>query len=101
MTVSTTGVSGTFDVEYTLSGSYFSDIYYGFAPTLITITGLSGTSNNFSSIELQLGSSFNDGSILIGSKISGALQTFSFDSRTVIDVLQVPDLKSNNVEDFS
>ena len=99
--IASSGVLLAYDIDYTVSGSYFSSIYYGTAPELITLSVLSGTSNNFSHIELQTGTTWSGGSLLLGSTSSGGgLQTFDFSTRTVIDY-HSDDLETRNVEDFS
>jgi len=98
----TSPVSGTYDIEYLLGGSFFSDIYYGEAPILETLTTLSGSSDQFTSVEFQAGVTLFSGSILIGSATpSGVLQSFDFATKQVIRVHKVPELEEDNVEDFS
>lgn len=102
LTQASTPVSGNQDINFTLSGTYFTDIYYGDTPVLEINSTLSGGTNLFLSVELQTGTTFSGGSVLIGSASpSGVMQTFDFGSRSVIDVKATPELEDDNVEDFS
>jgi hypothetical protein len=102
MTVNSTPVSGTYDIEFVLGGMFFTDIYYGETPLLLDLTVLSGATNDFSTIQFQKGATFDLGSVLIGGHSpSGTLQTFDLSTRTVIDLHTVPELESDNIEDFS
>jgi hypothetical protein len=95
-------VSGVQDIYFALSGTYFTDIYYGEAPVLETVLTLSGGTDIFTSIQVLPGATFSGGSILIGSAApSGVLQTFDLSTRSVIDVHQSPELEEDNIEDFS
>ena len=97
-----TTATGTLNLDIREGGVYFTNIFFGESPEASTLTVLSGGSNVFSSIEFQNGCSFYLGSILIGSIApSGVIQTFSIEHREVIDVHTVPELKDDNVEDFS
>jgi hypothetical protein len=92
-------MSGTLDLNLQLGGVYFSSIFYGEAPELIQLSVLSGTSNIITAVELQKGSSFNKGSIIIGSKApGGTYQVFNLEDREVIFNESVI---NDNVEDFS
>ena len=102
MTQASSPVSVTQDITFTLSGVYFTDIYYGDTPVLEVQNVLQGGTNVFTSVQLQLGTTFSEGSILIGSAApSGILQTLNLANRTVIDTHEVPELSLDNVEDFS
>ena len=95
-------LSGTQDLYVTSGGLYFTDIYYGDSPELLSLYVLYGTSDIYTAVEFQSGASFSGGSIIIGSSSpSGVLQTFDLENRTVLAVYDSPTyLLEDNVEDF-
>jgi len=102
LTVNTLPVSGSFNLEFSLGGFYFTDIYYGEAPVIEEFTSLSGGSPVFNAVRIQKGSTFNQGSIILGSASpSGVMQVFDLGSRSVLSVYDVPDILLDNVEDIS
>jgi len=102
LTVNTIPVSGTYGIEFELGGIFFTDIYYGQAPILEEFTSLSGGSPVFNVVQLQKGSTFNQGSLILGSASpSGVLQVFDLDARIVLEVHEIPEILQDNVEDIS
>jgi len=92
-------LSGTFDLVTITGGLHYTDIYYGDTPELVSLNVLSGSSNIINVIEFQIGSSYNEGSLIIGSQApSGIYQVFDLENREIIFTKEVSD---NNVEDFS
>ena len=92
-------MSGTYDITTITGGLYFTAIFYGDAPELISLTVLSGESNVINAIEFQAGSSYDEGSLIIGSQSpSGVYQVYDLENRDVIYTKTVSD---DNVEDIS
>lgn len=81
---------------------YFSDIFYGIEPVNVSLTVLSGHSNNFKVIKIDEGSGY-DGDFYGSLTIAGAsgIQTFNLRERKVIQYDRTPNLNEDSVEDFS
>lgn len=92
-------LSGTYDLTTITGGIFFTNVYYGEIPEIISLTVLSGESNFVNAIEFQKSSTFTSGSLIIGtSSPSGIYQVYDFENREIIFSQEV---ENDNVEDFS
>jgi hypothetical protein len=96
-------IYGSQDLLYAVSGMFFTDLYYGTEPEFVTYSALSGGTNSFSSLELQPGTTYSSGSLVVGGiGPSGTLQTFDLENRVLLSDYQYPtDLYTDHIEDFS
>lgn len=95
--------SGTLDIDMTEdSGIYFTSIFFGETPVILTQHILFGGSDSFTAVEFQEGATFSGGSIVIGSSSpSGVLQVVDLENLEVIASYTTPILETDDVEDFS
>lgn len=95
--------SGTLDITMTEeTGLYFSSIFFGDPPEVITYSVLSGTSTSFTAVQFQPDATFSGGSMVIGSSgPGGVLQVVDLEEKELLSIYETPVLHEDDVEDFS
>ena len=93
-------IKESFNIFYKDSGEFFNNIFYGSSPSVTSLNILEG-SNNFSSINLEKGSSFSEGSITISSfGPDSKLQVYRIDTQELIFSVSMSPLLPDNITDF-
>jgi hypothetical protein len=86
------------DIHYKLAGLHFNHIVYDELPQVSQHVVFSGSSV-INSVQLQLGSSLNTGSLVVA--VSGAgLQVINLNNLNIYDSVNTPDLEDPTVKDF-
>jgi len=78
------------------------NLFFGDLPPREFLYTLSGTSNNFISLQFIDGATISGGSMLLGSTSpSGIVQVVNLETRTVMDFIEYPYLHSKDILDVS